>query len=158
MFSIDSISNVIGTAHVTQVGILVNSIEEMAKVYAAFLGLPVPEIRTTKPFEHSHMHYRGTPSPGRCKMAFFKVGDNFEIELLEPDHEPSFWRECLDRNGPGMHHLACSVKGADKIAAELARQGIDCVQEGDFIGGKYVYLDTSGQLGIFTELIEHYDA
>ena len=33
--------------------------------------------------------YLGQPTPARTKQAFISVGPNVDIELLEPDNEPS---------------------------------------------------------------------
>ena len=79
------------TANCTQLGILVHDIEKSSQAYAAFLGVPVPPVQMTGVYEDAHTTYLGQPTKARCKQAFFYYGD-LEVELLEPDHEPSVWR------------------------------------------------------------------
>jgi hypothetical protein len=44
---------------------------------------------------------------------------SLELELLEPDHHPSTWRESLDKNGEGPHHIAFVVEGMNEKIAML---------------------------------------
>jgi len=44
-------------------------------------------------------------TPARCLQAFFELG-SVQIELIQPDENPSVWREDLDKNGEGIHHIA----------------------------------------------------
>ena len=96
---------------VTQIGILVNDIEKTSQKYADFLGVKNPGFIVTNVYEETRTEFRGKPSAARAKLAFFKVGENLSIELIEPDREPSTWRESLDKNGEGVHHIAFVIDG-----------------------------------------------
>ena len=61
--------------------------------------MKVPETIVTGELPETEAEYRGEPMPARCKLAFFEFG-NTTMELLEPDQEPSCWREFLDRTAP----------------------------------------------------------
>ncbi|OGD24120.1 MAG: hypothetical protein A2Y69_08870 [Candidatus Aminicenantes bacterium RBG_13_59_9] len=44
---------------------------------------------------------------------------NITLELIEPDRNPSTWREFLDAKGEGIHHVAFEIKGMDEKTALL---------------------------------------
>ena len=146
---------ILGTHVVTQVGLLVHDIEKTAQVYADFLGVPKPPIQVTDVLEKSQAKYRGKPTRSRAKLAFFKVGEGLDIELIEPDKEPSTWREDLDRKGECVHHIAFQIKGMKEKVADLAKEGMPLVQSGEYTGGRYAYIDANKDLKVLIELLEN---
>ena len=143
---------------ITQIGILVEDVEHSAKLYAAVFGMDVPEIVITDPVEVSNMQYNGKISDARAKLAFFKF-ENTTIELIEPLPGKSTWKECLDKNGPGVHHIAFDVKGMDNYIELLDKKGARLVQRGEwaaYTGGQYSYVDTTPHLGVMLELLENF--
>ena len=138
-----------------QVGLVVRNIERSAQAYSQALGLPVPEIILTDPLEVAHTNYRGSPSEGRAKLAFFNLGQ-VSIELIEPVGGPSTWQEFLDTKGEGVHHLAFQIKDTGQVVEFLADQGVSFVQQGDYTGGMYTYLDATKPLGVILELLENF--
>ena len=146
---------ILGTHVVTQVGLLVRDIEKTAQVYADFLGVPKPPIQVTDVLEKSQAKYRGAPTKARAKLAFFKVGEGLDLELIEPDHEPSTWREDLDRKGECVHHIAFVVKGMKEKVAALAGENMPLVQSGEYTGGRYAYIDANKDLKVLIELLEN---
>jgi catechol 2,3-dioxygenase-like lactoylglutathione lyase family enzyme len=145
---------ILGTELVVQVGILVRDIKKTAKVYEDFLGVK-PRFDLTGPIEESQTQYLGKPSKARAQLAFFKVGPNLEIELIEPDTEPSTWRHDLDANGEGVHHIAFFVKGMKEAIAALAKREMPLLQKGEYPGGRYAYIDANEQLKLVLELLEN---
>lgn len=141
---------------VTQVAIVTDNIERTAARWAEVLGVEVPPIRWTDPREQAHTEYRGAPTEGRAKLAFFELGAQVRLELIEPDEEPSTWREFLETHGPGLHHIAFMVKGMDEVLARLEAHGMPLVQKGDYTGGRYAYVDAEGVLGCILELLENF--
>jgi methylmalonyl-CoA/ethylmalonyl-CoA epimerase len=79
-----------------------------------------------------------------------------QIELIEPIGQPSTWKEWLDEHGDGFHHIAFQIKGTDKVVAYLEGNGIPLVQQGQYPGGMYSYLDASHSLGLVLELLENF--
>jgi catechol 2,3-dioxygenase-like lactoylglutathione lyase family enzyme len=120
---------------------------------AGLLDMPVPETIVSGTREEAETEYLGQPSVARCKLAFFEMG-NTTIELIEPDQHPSCWRDFLDRNGPGCHHIAFKVGGMKRKIATFEKGGHPLLQKGEFEGGRYAYVDTEPQLGILVELLE----
>jgi len=146
---------ILGTHVVTQVGLLVHDIEKTAQVYADFLGVAKPEIRVTDVIEKSQAKFKGGPTKARAKLAFFKVGEGLDLELIEPDHEPSTWREDLDRRGEGVHHIAFRIKGMKEKVADLQQENMPLVQSGEYTGGRYAYVDAHRDLKVLIELLEN---
>lgn len=147
---------VLGTDLLCQVGILVNDIEKTSKDWAAFLGVPLPEIQVTDVMEKAQTKYLGEPSEARSKLAFFHVGKNVDIELIEPDKNPaSTWRHDLDANGEGFHHIAFVVKGMKEKIEICGKQGFNLLQTGEYTGGRYAYIDANEKLKLVLELLEN---
>lgn len=138
---------------VFQICFVTADIEKTKTWLAGLLGMPVPETIVTGPREEAETEYLGQPSEARCKLAFFDMA-NTTIELVEPDEHPSCWRDFLDRNGPGCHHIAFKVGGMKKKIAAFEQGGYPLLQKGEFEGGRYAYVDTEPQLGVLVELLE----
>jgi len=138
-----------------QVGILVHDIEKAGKDWADFLGVALPEIQITGELREAEMKYLGEPSEARAKLAFFHVGENVDIELIEPDKNPSTWRHDLDANGEGFHHIAFVVKGMKERIEVCGKQGFKLLQTGEYTGGRYAYIDANGKLKLVLELLEN---
>lgn len=146
--------NLLGTDIVTQIGILVNDIEKAAQDYADLLGVEKPEIFMTGTPDIAKTLYLGEATTARTKQAFFHVGPNVDIELLEPDHEPSTWRHDLDMYGEGVHHIAFEINGMRKVVESFEQRGIKEIQKGEWNGGRYSYLDSKDTLKLTLELLE----
>jgi len=145
----------LGTNVVTQIGILVNDIEKTSRIYAKFLGCEVPEWSMTAAEPLARTKYLGHPSQARAKLAFFDVGPNVQIELIEPDHEPSTWRNDLDRKGEGFHHIAFVVRYMKGSIQKLEEGGMKLLQTGEYTGGRYAYLDANDTLKLVLELLQN---
>jgi methylmalonyl-CoA/ethylmalonyl-CoA epimerase len=144
----------LGTTTITQVGIVVQDIESKARAWAEVLGLPVPEIMVTDPYERAQTEYKDRPSQARAKLAFFHLGQ-IDLELIEPIGVPSTWQDQLDEQGEGLHHIAFEIHGMPEKVAFLEAKGLSLVQRGEYPGGRYAYLDGNAQLGTILELLEN---
>ncbi|MGI6367021.1 MAG: VOC family protein [Anaerolineae bacterium] len=141
---------------ITQVAIVTDDIVALAARWAAVLGVPAPEPHWTDTRELAHTTYRGEPTEGRSLLAFFDLGPQVRLELIQPDEHPSTWREFLDRNGTALHHIAFNLKGMDEVLATLDGAGMPTVQRGDYTGGRYAYVDSEAALGCILELLENF--
>jgi hypothetical protein len=147
---------ILGTNLLCQVGILVNDIEKTSKDWAEFLGVEPPEIQITAEESDARTKYRGAPSEARAKLAFFHVGPQVDIELIEPDKDPaSTWRHDLDANGEGFHHTAFVVQGMREKIAACETAGYTLLQTGEYTGGRYAYIDANEKLKLVLELLEN---
>lgn len=146
---------ILGTNILTQVGILVHDVEKAAQDYADFFGVEKPPIFQTGTLEQAQTRYMGEPTEARCKQAFFHVGPNVDIELIEPDHNPSTWRRDLDEKGEGFHHIAFVIDGMKAMNVKLEELGMPLLQKGEYPGGRYAYHDANHNLKLILELLEN---
>jgi hypothetical protein len=146
----------LGNNLLCQVGILVNDIEKTRKEWAAFLGVEPPPVQITGDVNEAQTKYLGKSSEARSKLAFFHVGPNVDVELIEPDKNPdSTWRHDLDANGEGFHHIAFFVKGMKDNIAACEKAGFKLLQTGEYTGGRYAYIDAKQSLKLVLELLEN---
>lgn len=148
------VNNALGNNVITQIGLLVNDIEKTSQKYAEFFGIEKPNWFWTDTADIARTEYRGEPSEARAKLAFFDMG-SLQLELIEPDHNRSTWRESLERNGEGFHHIAFMVKGMKEKIAVLEAGGMQLLQKGEYTGGRYAYMDTFQDLKVLVELLEN---
>lgn len=146
--------NILGTQVVTQIGIIVKDIEKVSQAYADFFGIEKPKWSMTDPLEMSQTEYKGQPAEARAKLAFIDCGQ-LQIELIEPDENPSTWREFLDEQGEGVHHIAFMIHGMKEKAMLLEKNGMPLIQKGEYTGGRYAYIDSSDHLKVLIELLEN---
>ncbi|OOC62959.1 VOC family protein [Paenibacillus ihbetae] len=147
--------NMLETNVITQIGLLVNDIEATSRAYAEFFGVDNPGWFWSDRFAIEKTEFRGVPTGARAKLSFFDMG-SLQLELIEPDHHPSTWRESLDRNGEGFHHIAFIVEGMKERISILQRNQIPVLQHGENAQGDYAYayMDTFPQLKLLIELLE----
>ena len=143
---------------VVQIGIVVRDVEKYAKRYAEFFGVDVPKIIISETEDKAKTRYYGRPTKARVKQAFFHF-DNISLELLEPVGGPSTWKDFLDSNGEGVHHIAFEINGMDDRIDEMRDRGIPLIQQGrwtDYSGGRYAYFDSNTNLAVILELLENF--
>lgn len=144
----------LGTNVVAQIGILVHDIEATSQKFADFFGVAKPKIMVTDEADRAQTEFEGKRTEARAKLAFFPLG-NLQLELIEPDEHPSTWRAALDAQGEGVHHIAFVVEGMKEKIALLESKGMPLQQKGEYTGGRYAYIDTTGTLKTIVELLEN---
>ena len=141
-----------GKGQITQIGVVVNNIDEASKKWAAILGFDkIPDVIITDEYEKANTRFEGKPTEARAKLAFFRL-ENLTIELIEPVGKKSTWYKHLKKHGEGIHHIAFGVDGMEKNIAYLENKGGKLVQKGDFTGGSYSYVDLPN-VGVIFELL-----
>ena len=141
-----------GKGQITQIGLVVNNIEEASKKWAAILGFEeVPAVIITDEYEKANTQFEGKPTEARAKLAFFRL-ENITIELIEPVGKKSTWYKHLKKHGEGIHHIAFGVEGMENNIQYLEKRGGILVQQGDFTGGSYSYVDMQN-VGVIIELL-----
>ena len=144
-----------GTHVVTQIAVVVKDIDKAIEAYSRIFGLSKPDVMLTDP-THAHATYRGVPTNAQAKLAFFHLGQ-VDLELIEPVVGDSVWQEVLDKKGEGVHHIAFQIKGTDGVTDFLDQNGIPTIQQGQYTGGMYTYVDSEPQLGVMLELLENFE-
>ncbi|KHL92176.1 lactoylglutathione lyase [Paenibacillus sp. IHB B 3415] len=147
-------SGLLGNHFITQIGILVNDIEKVSAAYADFFGIEKPEIGITDTADIAQTNYNGGATEARAKLAFFDMG-SLQLELIEPDHQPSTWRDYLNEHGEGLHHIAFAAEGMKEKIMLLEGKGFPLQQKGEYTGGRYAYMDTFKELKVILELLEN---
>ena len=110
------------TSRVMQIGILTHNIQDTVEKWAGFLNIPVPAVSLSDGYDKTSAEYYGKPCNGKCYQAFINF-ENIQIEFIQPmDDTPSIWRECLDRDGEGLHHLAFGVKNMAENVKQCGRR------------------------------------
>lgn len=127
---------------ISHIGIAVNSIEEATPYYRDVLG----------------MEFEGTEviAEQKVKVAFLVIGES-RIELLEPTDPDSPVAKFLEKNGPGVHHMAYEVDDLELRLAALKAEGVRLVDETPRRGAhntRIAFLHPKASGGVLTELCE----
>ncbi|MEY8322639.1 VOC family protein [Lachnospiraceae bacterium 54-11] len=140
-----------------QVGFIVKDIESVKAKFAELFGVAVPPTIDGGEYAVTQTQYRGQAAPeANCLMAFFNLDNGFQIELIQPNEFPSVWREFLEENGEGIHHIAFRMKGMKENIAACEKLGMALVQKGEYGNGagRYAYMDAEKDLKCMIELLE----
>jgi methylmalonyl-CoA/ethylmalonyl-CoA epimerase len=127
---------------IDHVGVAVADLDEAVALYSERLGMPV---------EH-----RETVEEQGVEAVLVGVGDS-HVELLRPLGPETAVGRFLERNGPGLHHVAY---GTDDIAAaidDLRRAGLRLIDERPRRGirnSRVAFVHPKSTGGVLTELVE----
>ncbi len=151
---------ILKNANFSQVGYVVNDIEETKKQYALLFDVIAPETQPCGDYEITQTTVFGQPAPeANCKLAFFELTPGVQLELIEPNHAPSVWRDHLDKYGEGIHHIAFNVDDADPVIDQLKKEYGAVVEQVGTYGdgsGRYIYLSLHDKLKCRIELLQSY--
>lgn len=128
---------------ISHIGIAVESIDSSLPFYTDTLGL---EFERTEQVDSENV-----------KVAFLRIGES-RIELLEPLDDSSAIRKFLDRNGPGIHHIAIEAEDIEARIAHMKAQGIRLINETPKEGAhnsKIAFIHPKSANGVLFELCEH---
>ncbi len=128
-------------SRVNQVGIVVRDAERVAKVLSEKYGIG--------PFGFIEVPH----ASARLKIGLVDLG-GIQVELIQVLEGESIHSRFLERKGEGIHHLGFFVKDINKAVKGFEERGVRVLEGGEILGVKYAYLDTEGELGFVTELIQ----
>jgi methylmalonyl-CoA/ethylmalonyl-CoA epimerase len=126
---------------VDHIGIAVKDLAEAMKFYEA-MGL---KSAGTEVVEEQ-----------KVKVAFFPCGDS-EVELLESTSPDGPIAKYIEKNGPGIQHLAFKVDNIEKALAELKEKGFRLIDEKPRYGAggaKIAFIHPKTSFGVLVELSE----
>jgi methylmalonyl-CoA/ethylmalonyl-CoA epimerase len=127
---------------IDHIGVAVDDLDEAVSLYSERLGLPV---------EH-----RETVEEQGVEAVLLGVGES-HVELLRPLSPDSAVGRFLERNGPGLHHVAY---GTDDIASALdavREAGLRLIDEQPrtgIRGSRVAFVHPKSTGGVLTELVE----
>lgn len=124
------------------------------------IGIAVQSIDVTLPFyrDSLNMSLLGIEEVPEQKVmvAMLEVGES-KIELLEPTSSDSPIAKFLEKNGPGIHHLAYEVHDLEAAIASLMAAGhrmIDEKPRDGAHGTRIAFLHPKSSSGVLTELCQ----
>jgi methylmalonyl-CoA/ethylmalonyl-CoA epimerase len=127
---------------ISHIGIAVKSLDEAIPFYQNNLGMVFQGIEEV--------------TEQQVKVAFFRMGES-KIELLEPTSADSPVAGFLEKNGPGIHHIAYEVDDIVAAIAKLVADGarmIDKVPRQGAHGALIAFLHPKSSHGVLTELCQ----
>jgi methylmalonyl-CoA/ethylmalonyl-CoA epimerase len=106
---------------INHVGIIVRDIKKTTQMFEEAFGIDIPE-----PTPFAPLIYLENPPAGLEKskilMVHFKIG-SLGIELIEPVSGPGPHLDHLNKFGPGLQHIALSVKDQPGVIKYLRSKG-----------------------------------
>ena len=137
-----------------QIGIVVRDLEKTTSLLTSLFGLGPFHFIEWPNRPDSKYWFRGQEERIRIRQAFVQAG-NLELEFIQPlEGDRNAYREFLDRNGGGIHHVLFEVDDLDAMVGELSGHGIKPLQAGTGIrpGTRWVLLDSESAAGFLIEL------
>lgn len=136
-----------------QIGIVVADRDRTTQLLTSLFGMGPFRFVEWPDRPDSKYYYHGVEESVRIKQAFVQLGD-VEVELIQPVDGRSGYRDFLDQNGGGIHHVLFEVSDIDPAIQELAKSGVTVLQSGTGIrpGTRWALLDTRELLGFLVEL------
>lgn len=124
------------------------------------IGIAVQSLADAIPFYRDNlgMAFMGTEEVPEQKVtvAFFQIGES-KIELLEPTDGDSPVAKFMEKNGPGIHHVAYEVEDIEGAIAKLVADGarmIDSVPRNGAHGARIAFIHPKTSRGVLTELCQ----
>jgi methylmalonyl-CoA/ethylmalonyl-CoA epimerase len=121
-------------------GIATDDADGLAELYADLFDTPVVHEE----------HFDG------MAVRFLDCGDGY-FELLEP-HEEGAIARYLDRNGPGIHHLALATDDIGSALDRMDERGVELIDEEPRPGAwghDVAFLHPKATGSVLVELVEH---
>jgi len=127
---------------INHIGIAVISLDEALLFYRDNLGMVLQGIEEV--------------AEQKVKVAMLQIGEA-KIELLEPIGPDSPVAKFLEKNGPGIHHLAYEVDDIMQAIARLEQEGarmIDRTPRNGAHGTQIAFVHPKSSGGVLTELCQ----
>jgi methylmalonyl-CoA epimerase len=127
---------------IDHVGVIVADLDEAVGLYSERLSMPV--------------QHRETIEEQGVEAVLLGVGES-HVELLRPLSSDSAVGRFLERNGPGLHHVAYGtddVEAALQAARDAGLQPIDEEPRRGIRGSRVAFLHPKSTGGVLTELVE----
>ncbi len=127
---------------IDHVGVAVEDLDRALELYRDRYGLAEQHRETVEEFG--------------VEAALLGVGDG-HVELLEPTSADSAVGRFLEKNGPGMHHVAYQTTDIDATLERVREVGIRLIDSEPRIGirgSRVAFLHPHDTGGVLTELVE----
>lgn len=146
---------------IVQLGFLVKDARKTAAAFETMFDIRPATVKIIGAVDKdgkTKADYLGKPCYGKNLQIIFNF-DNIQIELIEPlGEEDSIWKDCLEKDGEGIHHIAfvtddikASIKKAETLGGKYVQYGTWDDKPHD---GQYAYIDCRSTLGTIIEFLE----
>ncbi len=130
---------------IDHIGVAVEDLDEGIALYRDRLGMSEQHRETVEEFG--------------VEAALLEIGDA-HVELLMPLQPDSGVAKFLERNGPGMHHVAYRTDDIDAALERLRQSGIRLIDEQPRTGirqSRVAFLHPKSTGGVLTEIVQPKD-
>jgi len=124
------------------------------------IGIAVKSLADSLPFYRDNlgMEFKGIEEVAeqKVRVAMLQVGES-KIELLEPTSDDSPVAKFIEKNGPGIHHLAYEVADIEAAIAKLMADGARMIDEKPRVGAhntRIAFVHPKSSAGVLTELCQ----
>jgi methylmalonyl-CoA/ethylmalonyl-CoA epimerase len=127
---------------IDHIGVAVEDLDEAVTLYSQRLGMPV--------------QHRETVEEQGVEAVLLGVGDS-HVELLRPLGPETAVGRYLERNGPGLHHVAYGTDDIDSALAAVRDAGLRLIDEQPRTGirnSRVAFVHPKSTGGVLTELVE----
>lgn len=139
-------------------GIVKNEVDLVEKI--DHIGIAVQSLDDSLPFylDTLQLKLQGIEEveSENVNVAFIEAG-NVKLELLEPTSSTSAIQTFIDKQGPGIHHVALGVKDIAGRIAELKKKGIQMIHDAPKPGAggaSIAFMHPKSSNGVLYELCE----
>ena len=127
---------------INHIGIAVKSLDETLPFYRDGLNMPLCGIEEV--------------ADQKVRVAMLGIGEA-KIELLEPTSPDSPIAKFLDKNDPGIHHIAYEVDDVQQAIEHMLKEGarmIDQEPRSGAHGTRIAFVHPKSSHGVLTELCQ----
>jgi len=127
---------------IDHIGVAVDDLDEAVALYSERLGMPV--------------QHRETVAEQGVEAVLLGVGES-HVELLSPLGPDTAVGRFLERNGPGIHHVAYGTDDIDSALEEARAAGLTLIDERPrtgIRGSRVAFVHPKSTGGVLTELVE----
>jgi methylmalonyl-CoA epimerase len=127
---------------IDHIGVVVRDLDEAVELYGTRFRMPEAHRETVEAFD--------------VEAVLLDVGDG-HVELLRPLSTESSIGRFLERNGPGLHHVAYRTDDIDSALHAVREAGLRLIDEEPRRGirdSRVAFLHPKSTGGVLTELVE----
>jgi methylmalonyl-CoA/ethylmalonyl-CoA epimerase len=127
---------------IDHIGVAVEDLDEAISLYREKLGMPEQHRETVEEFE--------------VEAVLLQIGEG-HVELLSPLTPESAVGRFLERNGPGVHHVAYRTDDIEAALDSVRKAGLRLIDERPRTGvrgSRVAFVHPKSTGGVLTELVE----
>jgi methylmalonyl-CoA/ethylmalonyl-CoA epimerase len=127
---------------IDHIGVAVEDLDGAIELYRERFGMREQHRETIEAFD--------------VEAVLLEVGDG-HVELLKPLSGESGIGKFLERNGPGIHHVAYQTSDIDPALEQVKAAGLDLIDQEPrrgIRGSRVAFLHPKATGGVLTELVE----